>query len=466
MPGYKWIASIFAILLAGCLIQDVVQGTLQNPAPTDELRTFAEKLLLEHNYLLPENLRRELDELHRELRILETPRNPPRVSRRRLARAGLRDAAEGLLGSLERKFIDVSLGRARLTAAPDSPLMLAGDIGAILLRVNAHLEDPHYVVHDFDFSRDKLPLRIETVAGSANWILVHLTNVPPGTTTITLDLGEPATETLRLALRVRRPDTGRLSVRIVEAGTGNPLPAMVNLIWKLNGKEKKPAGAIELSDQFDSQGWPTGRRHTNLPGKLEGRFWWVVPEPFDMELSPGPWEITVRRGLEYLPVSQSLEIKPGEETEVTLKLSRWVEMARQGWYSGDDHVHAQIQSDSDAEDLMAWLQAEDLRLANIVEMSDIFRTYFEQRGFGRQHRYEEQGRILSPGQECPRTNQLGHTLSMNTTSMVRYPDQYFLYDLVFDQVHDQGGLSGYAHADTGAFHLHRGHEPERCQRKS
>ncbi len=30
MPGYKWIASIFAILLAGCLIQDVVQGTFQN----------------------------------------------------------------------------------------------------------------------------------------------------------------------------------------------------------------------------------------------------------------------------------------------------------------------------------------------------------------------------------------------------------------------------------------------------
>ena len=45
---------------------------------------------------------------------------------------------------------------------------------------------------------------------------------------------------------------------------------------------------------------------------------------------------------------------------------------------------------------------------------------------------------------------------MNTTSMVRDTERYFLYDEVFDAVHAQGGLTGYAHANSGRFHVHRG----------
>jgi hypothetical protein len=44
---------------------------------------------------------------------------------------------------------------------------------------------------------------------------------------------------------------------------------------------------------------------------------------------------------------------------------------------------------------------------------------------------------------------------MNITSMVRDTERYFLYDEVFDQVHAQGGLSGYAHVNVGLFHVHR-----------
>ncbi len=119
-------------------------------------------------------------------------------------------------------------------------------------------------------------------------------------------------------------------------------------------------------------------------------------------------------------------------------------------------MHGRIQSEEDAQNLMTWIRAEDLKLANIVEMGTIFRTYFQQRGFGKQYRYREEGHILSPGQECPRTHhQLGHVLSMNTVSLVRYPEHYFLYDMVLDKVHEQGGLTGYAHAHTWALPLHR-----------
>jgi hypothetical protein len=131
-------------------------------------------------------------------------------------------------------------------------------------------------------------------------------------------------------------------------------------------------------------------------------------------------------------------------------------MRQRGWWSGDDHVHCRILSDDDARHLMAWVQAEDIHLANIVKMGDIYRTYFEQRGFGPGYRVVDGDFVLTPGQECPRTHdQIGHTLAMNITSMVRNTDRYFLYDEVFDAVHAQGGLTGYAHVNSGIFHVHR-----------
>jgi len=51
--------------------------------------------------------------------------------------------------------------------------------------------------------------------------------------------------------------------------------------------------------------------------------------------------------------------------------------------------------------------------------------------------------------------QIGQALAMNITQMVRDTDRYFLYDEVFDAVHAQGGLTGYAHVNSGLFHVHR-----------
>ncbi len=45
---------------------------------------------------------------------------------------------------------------------------------------------------------------------------------------------------------------------------------------------------------------------------------------------------------------------------------------------------------------------------------------------------------------------MGHTLELNLKQPLRDPDRYYLYDLVFDQVHRQGGLTGYAHGQRPA----------------
>jgi hypothetical protein len=78
-------------------------------------------------------------------------------------------------------------------------------------------------------------------------------------------------------------------------------------------------------------------------------------------------------------------------------------------------------------------------------MGDAKETYFEQYGFGKEGRFAAGNYALAPGQEDPRTNVIGHTLQLNLQRPVRVPDRYYLYDLVFDDVHRQGGLTGYAH---------------------
>ena len=78
----------------------------------------------------------------------------------------------------------------------------------------------------------------------------------------------------------------------------------------------------------------------------------LVPGGFDLDLEPGPYRLRIERGLEYLPVELSLE--GSRRTTVPVRLRRFVDMNREGWYSADMHVHR------DPADVPLILRAEDL----------------------------------------------------------------------------------------------------------
>ena len=63
--------------------------------------------------------------------------------------------------------------------------------------------------------------------------------------------------------------------------------------------------------------------------------------------------------------------------------------------------------------------------------------------------------LLTAGQEDPRTPELGHALGYGASAAVRYPQDYYYYDKVFDELHRRGGLTGYAH-QAESFHGYRG----------
>lgn len=448
-PGWKCVCAALMLI-----------GASPGLAAPPGVHEFAGGLYMDHAYLLSSEEKSALDRINRRLReVDQAVRDAKDDAARRDAQAKLDTAADRLI-----RFLDgleavrkVSIESGRLLPSLDDVMKMPASHGAVLLRIDAGGEGARFVTQSLDQARREHSgtITIECSSSGVVYALIGLFNLPVGPTIFPFEIKRDGSEPVRALLKVAAPGTGRVAVRILSDDTGKPTPAMVRMIHKDTGREITPANAVDFSNQFDGNGHNSGHRRANLADRLGG-WWWCVPEPFEMALPPGTYEIAIRHGTEHLPVFDSFKVQTGELTRKTFRPKRWVDMRHLGWYSGDDHVHCQILSDDDAQRLMAWIRAEDVHVANIVKMGDILRTYFEQRGFGPVYRVIADDYVASPGQECPRTHgEIGHTLAMNTTSMVRDTDQYYLYDRVADTVHAQGGLWGYAHVNSGMFHVHR-----------
>ncbi|MBI2433992.1 MAG: CehA/McbA family metallohydrolase, partial [Candidatus Hydrogenedentes bacterium] len=428
------------------------ESVQDGPAP------FASALLQRGAPLLNDAQRGQLDALNRALREAENQQRQAQDDAAKAAAAAKLEAlGPGLAAfAAQLKSAPVAWQAAGGVLPAVAPLELEGERTALLFKIEAGDGPVRFSTIRFDFSQhSSYRLLASITPPGTTWLLLTLDNVPHLTTHWELEVKAGENPAVILPFDLTTPDAGTLNVTVLSDDTGHPTPAMVRLVWAKDGQDFRPANAVDFAPQFDHQGNFTGPRRTNYPGRWAGGYW-CVPGPFEMEVPAGEWEVTVLRGVEHVPVTDQFSVGPNETVARTYRPERWVDMRRKGWYSGDDHVHGQILSDSDAANLMAWIQAEDVHLANVVKMGDIYRTWFDQRGFGEDFRVVDKDYILSPGQECPRTHdQLGHTLQMNIKNMIRDTGQYYLYDTVFDQVEAQGGLSGYAHVNSVLFHVHR-----------
>ncbi len=295
--------------------------------------------------------------------------------------------------------------------------------------------------------------------------LIHLKDVPAEPATVIFQFQKEG-ETEAFSWHGWTLDSkplGQLKVEVLEEGQA--VPSLVRLRSIPSGTLWAPQGAIDLSSQLhdvtelesppmlDIYG-PMGSFELRLPGRLAG-YYWLLPAGFEMAVPAGSWELTVWRGIETTPVQRELQVVSDEWTRERVDLDRWTDMAARGWYSGDDHVHAQMLGRADAERLLTFTRAMDVRLSNILAMGDSQRTYFEQRGFGPDFRVERDGYWLVPGQEDPRS-MLGHNIGLNLTSFARDLDRYLLLDWLAEEIHSQGGLFGQTHVGQNVCEAHRG----------
>lgn len=266
-----------------------------------------------------------------------------------------------------------------------------------------------------------------------------------------------------------------LDVEIRDADTHKIVPAMVCITSLTDGKWRTPPDGqtappyTVVRNFYDGLPlWKPGDigpvRLTNgeyndnntrsdiYEGKSSYPFWqepaaYFVSQPISIRLPAEKWRLAVYRGLEYLPVFEEFEILPQHKKKQKVTLHRWVNMATDGWYSGDDHVHLVRLQPRQNELLITWAQAEDLHVSNILRQGQLKEITFEQMGFGKDHRFQRDDYILASGQEDPSTeiHEQGHAIALNIKEPFRDVSRYHLYDLMFDAVHSQGGLAGYAH---------------------
>lgn len=165
-----------------------------------------------------------------------------------------------------------------------------------------------------------------------------------------------------------------------------------------------------------------------------------------VSLPAGSYRLRVYKGFEFQVVERTLRIRAGENLQVTVPLVRWIDMTRQGWYSADDHLHIPRPASSLNPSLSKWMQAEDVRVANLLQMGDSrqFQTT-PQYAFGKQSWYHEGDYWLATAQENPRTYIRGHGIVLGADSPIDFPSSYLIYSNFWKEAKRQGALSGYAH---------------------
>lgn len=69
----------------------------------------------------------------------------------------------------------------------------------------------------------------------------------------------------------------------------------------------------------------------------------VVRNGFEIQLPAGTYTLIAERGPEFRPFQVMIDARPGEERTIPVAASRWIDLNRLGWYSGDLHNHRSVE---------------------------------------------------------------------------------------------------------------------------
>jgi hypothetical protein len=165
-----------------------------------------------------------------------------------------------------------------------------------------------------------------------------------------------------------RADAGRVSLELAERGrnwvhvsvlddaTGRPVPCRVHF--------RSPAGIpYQPHGHHNHVAQNLGSWHYDVGGdtRLGWRTYAYIDGTCQGWLPRGDVVVDVARGFEYEPLSQTVRIEPGQR-ELTLRISRVADMAAEGWWSGDSHVHFLSTPGAQLEQ-----RGEDLRVVNLLQ---------------------------------------------------------------------------------------------------
>lgn len=175
---------------------------------------------------------------------------------------------------------------------------------------------------------------------------------------------------------------GTLEMTIVDGAAGQPTPARVELL--------DSGGKGHVADDALPTGGDCGRC-SGFPGcpdlspeilervlrrqSKTVRHYYARADQFYStgisrfaSLAAGSYVLRVYKGLEFNVAERRLRIAAGENLKVTVPVTRWINLAQEGWYSADDHLHIPRPAPQLDPSFSKWMQAEDLRVANLLQL--------------------------------------------------------------------------------------------------
>ena len=128
---------------------------------------------------------------------------------------------------------------------------------------------------------------------------------------------------------------GKVEITVADKDTQQPIPVRMHLKDQ-RGKPVLPPRTVSWDDHF------------------------VFDGSLNLKLRPGKFTFEVERGPEYRVRTGEFEIRRGADDAHAMVLERFVDMKREGWWSGELHIHRRLQ------DIELLMQAEDLHVAPVI----------------------------------------------------------------------------------------------------
>jgi TolB protein len=272
--------------------------------------------------------------------------------------------------------------------------------------------------------------------------LLYTDNRSGATALVVRDLTTGKEQTVAARRLDYRCPTGGLRLRTTDREARKPITARIALQQE-KGKFVAPPGALYRI--------------------LRGSGHFYCTESADFILPAGKYVLQAFHGPEYKPVLEELTIQAGQTLDRTIELTRWTHAAQSGWYSGENHIHANYgygQWYNTPDSMFAQCSGEDLNVCNFMVANSDTDGIFDRSFFrGKVDPRSTPETILYWNQEF-RSTLWGHATLVNLKQVVEpvmtgFRDTTNPWDVptnadVADRTHWQKGHFNYTHAVQNA----------------
>lgn len=206
-----------------------------------------------------------------------------------------------------------------------------------------------------------------------------------------------------------RSVSATIKLTIIDEATGQTIPARVEVLDE-RGQAYVADDALLVGGDcsFPQEPWQ------GTPQEWQTRLTSQVLDPQSnnkhfysdgtstLSLPRGRYRWRVLKGNEYRIAAGAFDVGDGASNDQKIKPMRWCDMAGQGWYSSESHLHIARPTADVNPSISQWMQAEDLHVVNLLQNGNS-RMFFAcpQYAHGKDGLYRQGDFIVAAGQENP-----------------------------------------------------------------